>query len=130
MADAARPGPTASPTPPTDKPASPDVHDPQVAALVSRYWRKNVTIMLVLLTVWAVAGLGCGVLLAEPLNRYSLGGYPLGFWFAQQGSIIVFVLVILVYCLLLNRLDAKHHRDLAALAATKTTAGKTDAEGR
>ena len=68
--------------------------------------------MAVLLAIWAIAGLGCGVLFADTLNRFRLGGFPLGFWFAQQGSILIFVLLILVYGLLLNRLDAEHHRDL------------------
>lgn len=81
----------------------------------NRYWRSNLKIMMVLLAVWAVAGLGCGVLFADALNVYSLGGYPLGFWFAQQGSIIVFVLLILIYSLLLNRLDVKHHAEMQSL---------------
>ena len=89
-----------------------DVSDPRIAAAIDRYWRKNVRIMVVLLAIWASAGLGCGVLFADTLNRFRLGGFPLGFWFAQQGSILVFVLLILVYGLLLNRLDAEHHRDL------------------
>lgn len=82
---------------------------------LKRYWRSNLKIMMVLLAVWAVAGLGCGVLFADALNAYSLGGYPLGFWFAQQGSIIVFVLLILIYSLLLNRLDARHHTEMQTL---------------
>jgi putative solute:sodium symporter small subunit len=65
--------------------------------------------------VWAFAGLGCGVLLADWLNRWSLGGFPLGFWFAQQGSILVFVLLILVYALAMRRLDRRHHAELEAL---------------
>ena len=89
-----------------------DVSDPRIAAAIDRYWRKNVRIMGVLLAIWASAGLGCGVLFADTLNRFRLGGFPLGFWFAQQGSILIFVLLILVYGLLLNRLDAEHHRDL------------------
>ncbi len=89
-----------------------DVRDPRVVEAIDRYWRKNVRIMVVLLVVWAFAGLGCGVLFADTLNRFHLGGFPLGFWFAQQGSILVFVLLILIYGLLLNRLDAEHHRDL------------------
>ncbi len=68
--------------------------------------------MAILLVVWAIAGLGCGVLFADTLNRFRLGGFPLGFWFAQQGSILIFVLLILVYGLLLNRLDAERHQDL------------------
>ena len=75
------------------------------------FWRGNIRLTLVLLAVWALAGLGCGVLFAEQLNEFRLGGYPLGFWFAQQGSIIVFVLIILAFCLIMNRRDAKHHAD-------------------
>ena len=93
-----------------------DVRDPRVAAAVARYWRKNVRIMAVLLAIWAAVGLGCGVLFAETLNRFRLGGFPLGFWFAQQGSILIFVLLILVYGIALNRLDAQHHRELTAIA--------------
>lgn len=92
--------------------------DPRRAAVreaLSRYWRANVTIMIVLLSIWAIVGLGCGVLFADFLNQYSIGGFPLGFWFAQQGSIVVFVLLILIYCVLLNGLDRKHHRELEQL---------------
>ena len=77
-----------------------------------------------LLVVWAAVGLGCGVLFADALNAVRLGGFPLGFWFAQQGSILVFVLLILVYGLVLNRLDADHHRELEQIRAIgKETGG-------
>lgn len=89
--------------------------DPRIRAAIDSYWRQNIRIMAVLLTIWAVAGLGCGVLFADTLNQFSLGGIPLGFWFAQQGSIVVFVLLILAYCLLLNRLDAAHHREIESI---------------
>jgi putative solute:sodium symporter small subunit len=77
-----------------------------------RYWRANAVFMSVLLAVWAVVGLGCGVLFADSLNEVEVGGFKLGFWFAQQGSIIVFVLLILVYAVGMNRLD-RRHRDEA-----------------
>lgn len=89
-----------------------NVRDPRIAVAVARYWRKNLRIMAVLLAVWAAAGLGCGVLFADVLNQFRIGGFPLGFWFAQQGSILVFVVLILIYALLLNKLDAKHHEEL------------------
>ncbi len=94
--------------------SGPDLHDPAVHACLERYWRANIKFTIFLIALWAFAGLGCGVLWADFLNRYRLPGtgYPLGFWFAQQGSIIVFVLLILAYCLFMNRLDATHHREL------------------
>ena len=89
------------------------------------YWRKNVTIMIVLLAIWAFVGLGCGVLFADWLNQFQLGGFPLGFWFAQQGSIIVFIILILVYAILLNRLDNEYSGDAGKeeLAAAAESAG-------
>ena len=94
---------------------SPATRDPRVADAINRYWRRNIAIMSVLLLIWAAAGLGAGVLWADTLNAWSLGGIPLGFWFAQQGSIIVFVVLILIYAVLLNRLDRQHHEELSTL---------------
>ncbi len=73
--------------------------------------------MAALLCVWAFVSFGCGILFADLLNQYNLPftGFPLGFWFAQQGSIVVFVLCILVYCLAMNRLDRRHHKELEAI---------------
>ena len=71
------------------------------------YWRRNVRIVLSLLVVWFAVSYGAGILFVEQLNAVRLPGtgFPLGFWFAQQGAIYVFVLLIFVYVLLLNRLD-------------------------
>ncbi len=99
-----------------------DVHDPRVRAAIDRYWRQNLRTMAVLLSIWAMAGLGCGVLFADWLNAYAIGGFPVGFWFAQQGSIVVFVLLILVYAVMLNRLDDRHHADLERIAAARDRA--------
>ena len=93
------------------------------------YWRKNITIMIVLLAIWAFVGLGCGVLFADWLNQFQLGGFPLGFWFAQQGSIIVFIILILIYAILLNRLDNEYAGELGKEKITTTAAddaGKTE----
>ena len=85
--------------------------------LIARYWRSNIRIMAVLLVVWALAGIGAGILFADYLNAFVIPGtgFPLGFWFAHQGSIVVFVGIILVYCILMNRLDRQHHLELESL---------------
>ncbi len=72
------------------------------------YWRSNLRLTVALLVVWFAAGPCCGILFADQLNEFHLGGFPLGFWFAQQGSILVFVLLILVYAVCLNILDHRH----------------------
>jgi len=91
--------------------------DQRIHDALDRYWRGNLRIMAVLLVIWAFASFGCGILFADWLNQFRLPftGYPLGFWFAQQGSIVIFVLCILVYCIAMNRLDAKHHEERAAI---------------
>ncbi len=71
------------------------------------YWRANVRLVLALLLVWAAVSYGCGVLFVEPLNAIKIGSAPLGFWFAQQGSIYVFVALIGVYVLAMSRLDRR-----------------------
>lgn len=87
-----------------------DLQRPEVKSALAKYWSANIRTMLVLLVIWAVAGLGAGVLIADWLNQFYLfgSGFPLGFWFAHQGSIIVFVFLILIYCIQMNRLDARH----------------------
>ncbi len=97
----------------------PDLHDPEIHAALDRYWRTNVRIMSCLLLIWAGASFGGGILLADWLNQFRLPftGFPLGFWVAQQGSIVVFVLCVLVYCLLMNRLDRRHHEELERLSS-------------
>ena len=92
-------------------------HDERVHAALDRYWRSNLRIMAGLLAVWAFVSFGCGILFADWLDQYRLPftGFPLGFWFAQQGSVAVFVVCILVYCLAMNRLDQRHHDELEAI---------------
>lgn len=72
------------------------------------YWKENVKILLSLLVIWFAASFGCGIILVDQLNHIQLGGFKLGFWFAQQGSIYVFVILIFVYVWLLNKLDRKY----------------------
>jgi putative solute:sodium symporter small subunit len=69
------------------------------------YWRRNLRLIISLLVVWFVVSYGFGILLVETLNQWSILGMPLGFWFAQQGSIVTFVVLILIYALSMDRLD-------------------------
>ena len=73
------------------------------------YWRTNLTYLAVLLLIWFAVSFGCGILFVDQLDRIHLGGFKLGFWFAQQGSIYVFVALIFVYVVLMNRLDRRYH---------------------
>ncbi|MBW8334832.1 MAG: DUF4212 domain-containing protein [Prolixibacteraceae bacterium] len=69
------------------------------------YWKKNLSYLSILLLIWFIVSFGAGILFADFLNQFKLAGFPLGFWFAQQGSIYVFVVLIFVYVFLMNRLD-------------------------
>jgi putative solute:sodium symporter small subunit len=70
-----------------------------------QYWKKNLQTLAILLSIWFVISFGCGILWVEELNAYRMGGFKLGFWFAQQGSIYGFVVLIFVYVVWMNRLD-------------------------
>lgn len=72
------------------------------------YWRRNVRLIAGLMAVWFVVSFGAAILLAQPLNDVSIGNIPLSFWFAQQGSIIVFVILIFVYAWRMNKLDREY----------------------
>ena len=75
------------------------------------YWASNLKIMIGLLLLWFVVSFGCGILFVDELDQIKIGGFGLGFWFAQQGSIYVFVGIIFVYTFLMNRLDKKFDVD-------------------
>ncbi len=75
------------------------------------YWRENIRALVVLLSIWFSVSFGLGILLVEPLNAFSLGGFPLGFWFAQQGAIYVFVALIFVYARWMDRVDRRFDLD-------------------
>jgi putative solute:sodium symporter small subunit len=74
---------------------------------VNNYWKTNLKYLVILLIIWFTVSFGFGILLADSLNKIQMGGFKLGFWFAQQGAIYVFVILIFVYIYLMNRLDQK-----------------------
>ena len=75
------------------------------------YWKENLRYLAILLAVWFLVSFVFGILLVDQLNTIKLGGFKLGFWFAQQGSIYVFVVLIFIYIRLMNKLDKKYGLD-------------------
>ncbi|KAA5605828.1 DUF4212 domain-containing protein [Roseospira marina] len=75
------------------------------------YWKANVTQIVVSLIIWFIASYGFGILLVDPLNAIEFGGFKLGFWFAQQGAIYVFLILIAVYAIRMNALDRRYGVD-------------------
>lgn len=75
------------------------------------YWHTNIRYLLILLSIWFAVSYAAGILFVAELNTFRIGGFKLGFWFAQQGSIYVFVVLIFVYVRLMNKLDKKHEVD-------------------
>ena len=75
------------------------------------YWQENLRLIFICLAIWFVVSFGLGLLLVEPLNEFRLGGYKLGFWFAQQGSIYSFLALIFWYGAKMNKLDKKYHAE-------------------
>lgn len=75
------------------------------------YWKKNLTYVTILLIIWAFVSFGLSIIFKDYLDSFRLGGFKLGFWFAQQGSIYVFLILILVYVRLMNKLDQKFDVD-------------------
>ena len=75
------------------------------------YWKENIKYVLILLLIWFLVSFGAGVILKDALNTIKISGFKLGFWFAQQGSMYVFVVLIFVYVYLMNKLDKKYGYD-------------------
>jgi putative solute:sodium symporter small subunit len=75
------------------------------------YWKDNIRYLLILLAVWFLVSFGAGIIFKNFLNEFKFGGFKIGFWFAQQGSMYVFVILIFIYVRLMNKLDKKYGYD-------------------
>ena len=73
----------------------------------TEYWKKNLKYLTILLSIWFVVSYGFSIIFVDLLDKIRIGGFKLGFWFSQQGSILVFVIIIFVYVRLMNKLDRK-----------------------
>jgi putative solute:sodium symporter small subunit len=83
----------------------------ETSAAEGAYWRENIRLLVSLMAVWFAVSFGCGILLRDWLDQFSLGGYPLGFWFAQQGSIYVFIGLIVFYVVRMKQIERKYDLD-------------------
>lgn len=75
-----------------------------------RYWRTNLKYLIILLSIWFLVSFGLGILWVDEVNKIKIAGFKLGFWFAQQGAIYAFVILIFIYVYLMNRLDKKYEK--------------------
>jgi putative solute:sodium symporter small subunit len=73
------------------------------------YWRANKALIRNLLIAWGIVSIGCSILFVQPLNLIRIGGLPFGFWMAQQGSIVIFVVLIFIYAIQMDKLDRKYN---------------------
>ncbi|SVC61274.1 uncharacterized protein METZ01_LOCUS314128 [marine metagenome] len=79
----------------------------------NNYWKSNIRILIALLGIWFISSFGFGILFSDVLDNFQIGGFKIGFWFAQQGSIYIFVLLIFIYVFLINRLDKKYKKEIS-----------------
>ncbi|MCB2082568.1 MAG: DUF4212 domain-containing protein [Sphingomonadaceae bacterium] len=91
--------------------ADDEIPDTETSAAEDAYWRENVRLLLILMAIWFACSFGAGILLREFLDQFMLGGYPLGFWFAQQGSIYIFVALIFYYVVKMKKIERKYDLD-------------------
>lgn len=90
------------------------------------YWKANVRILTTLLSIWFFISFVCGILLADFLDQFRFAGFKLGFWIAQQGSIYVFIILIIVYVLWMDRLDARYKDSMDKSAARADKSGERE----
>ncbi|MEH6790042.1 DUF4212 domain-containing protein [Parasphingorhabdus sp.] len=90
-----------------------DQRDQQEATSANEtaYWSQNIRLLCVLMTIWFLVSFSAGILFRDFLDQFAIGGYPLGFWFAQQGSIYVFILLIVFYSIRMKRIERQHDLD-------------------
>ena len=75
---------------------------------MNNYWKENLRIIFILLSIWFLVSFGFGIIFSDWLDQFKIGGFNIGFWFAQQGSIFFFVILIFIYVHLMNKLDKKY----------------------
>lgn len=85
------------------------ISDSSTDSSKTKYWRANLKVVVVLLSVWFLVGYGLSIFFIESMNQINIGQLGLGFWMAQQGSIFVFVALVVIYAVVMDRLDRKYN---------------------
>jgi len=85
--------------------------EPETSAAEGTYWRENIRLLVMLMVIWFACSFGAGILFRDFLDQFSVGGYPLGFWFAQQGSIYIFIALIFIYVVRMRQIERKYDLD-------------------
>ena len=88
-----------------------DTQDGDTSATESAYWRANIRLLTILMSIWFIVSFGAGILFRPFLDQFSIGGYPLGFWFTQQGSIYVFIGLIVIYVRKMRKIEHRFGLD-------------------
>ena len=89
----------------------PTVETSETSASENAYWRENIRLLVSLMVIWFACSFGAGILFRDFLDQFNLGGYPLGFWFAQQGSIYIFIALIFFYVVRMKQIERKYDLD-------------------
>ncbi len=109
-------------TPSADRPDGGSDRETSHAGRSTGYWRANRRLQITLLAIWALFGYVLAIIFADQLNELEIGGFPLGFWFAQQGAIYVFVILIFVYAFTMDRVDREYEFDEGELGFARRRA--------
>ncbi|MEM9501244.1 MAG: DUF4212 domain-containing protein [Pseudomonadota bacterium] len=91
--------------------AAPPAETGETSTAEGAYWRENLRLLFTLMAIWFVSSFGCGILFREFLDQFMIGGYPLGFWFAQQGAIYIFMALIFFYVVRMKQIERKYDLD-------------------
>lgn len=95
----------------SSEPLDASTDESETSAAEGAYWRENIRLLAGLMTIWFACSYGAGILFREFLDQFSLGGYPLGFWFAQQGAIYIFIALICFYVVRMKQIERKYDLD-------------------
>ena len=94
-----------------EQPTQNDTETSETSEAEGAYWKENIRLLVSLMSIWFICSFGAGILFRDFLDQFMIGGYPLGFWFAQQGSIYIFIGLIFYYVVKMRKIERKYDLD-------------------